>query len=123
VEVRGLGCQTRHFNCLLRRRRGHGARTKDVLQAGFDVDEQDIPASQTVRVVDMTCPSSRWPAAIYRGGDDGMAVGESLVSWIQDCGFPLVGDCREALPTSGTTTTCPQQRQGPVLPKLSPAAR
>jgi len=65
-----------------------------VLRAGFDVGDQDVPDSETVRVVDL--PVLEVAAAVYRGGDDGiMAAWESLVRWIEDSGYRLVGDCRE----------------------------
>jgi DNA-binding transcriptional MerR regulator len=65
-----------------------------VLRAGFDVGDQDVPESATVRVVDL--PVVEVAAAIYRGGDEGiMGAWESLVRWIEDSGYRLVGDCRE----------------------------
>ena len=65
-----------------------------VLHAGFAVGEQAVPASETVRVVDL--PVIEVAAAVYRGGDDGiMAAWEALVRWIDDSGYRLVGDCRE----------------------------
>ncbi len=65
-----------------------------VLRAGFDIGDQDVPDSESVRVVDL--PVLEVAAAIYRGGDDGiMGAWESLVRWIDDSGYRLVGDCRE----------------------------
>ncbi len=65
-----------------------------VLQAGFDIADQDVPGSDTVRVVDL--PVIEVAAAVYRGGDDGiMAAWEALVRWIDDSDYRLVGDCRE----------------------------
>ena len=64
------------------------------LHAGFDIGDQDVPDSETVRVVDL--PVIEVAAAVYRGGDDGiMAAWEALVRWIDDSGYRLVGDCRE----------------------------
>ncbi len=65
-----------------------------VLRAGFDVGDQAVPDSETVRIVDL--PVLEVAAAVYRGGDDGiMSAWESLVRWIDDSGYRLVGDCRE----------------------------
>jgi DNA-binding transcriptional MerR regulator len=65
-----------------------------VLQAGFEVGEQDVPDNDTVRVVDV--PVVEVAAAVYHGGDDGIvAAWEALVRWIEDSGYRLVGDCRE----------------------------
>jgi effector-binding domain-containing protein len=65
-----------------------------VLHAGFDIGDQDVAESETVRVVDL--PVIEVAAALYRGGDDGiMAAWEALVRWIDDSGYRLVGDCRE----------------------------
>jgi DNA-binding transcriptional MerR regulator len=73
---------------------GTAAEGELILRAGFDVGDQDVPDSETVRVVDL--PVIEVAAAIYRGGDDGiMAAWESLVRWIDDSGYRLVGDCRE----------------------------
>jgi DNA-binding transcriptional MerR regulator len=65
-----------------------------VLHAGFAVGDQEVPGSETVRVV--TLPPVEAAAAVYRGGDDGiMAAWEALVRWTDDSGYRLVGDCRE----------------------------
>jgi DNA-binding transcriptional MerR regulator len=73
---------------------GTAAEGEIVLHAGFDVGEQDVPDSDTLRVVDL--PVLEVAAAIYRGGDDGiMSAWEALVRWIEDSGYRLVGDCRE----------------------------
>ena len=65
-----------------------------VLHAGFDIGDQPVPGSETVRVVNL--PVIEVAAAVYRGGDDGiMAAWEALVRWIDDSGYRLVGDCRE----------------------------
>ncbi len=65
-----------------------------VLHAGFDIGDQDVAESETVRVVDL--PVIEVAAALYRGGDEGiMAAWEALVRWIDDSGYRLVGDCRE----------------------------
>ena len=65
-----------------------------VLHAGFDIGDQDVPDSETVRVVEL--PVIEVAAAVYRGGNDGiMAAWEALVRWIDDSGYRLVGDCRE----------------------------
>ncbi|MHB1534186.1 MAG: GyrI-like domain-containing protein [Acidimicrobiales bacterium] len=64
------------------------------LHAGFVIDDQDVPDSETVRVVDL--PVIEVAATVYRGGDDGiMAAWEALVRWIDDSGYRLVGSCRE----------------------------
>jgi DNA-binding transcriptional MerR regulator len=65
-----------------------------VLHAGFAVGDQDVPDSETVRVVSL--PTLEVAAAVYRGGGDGiMAAWEVLVRWILDSGYRLLGDCRE----------------------------
>ncbi|MGH3470676.1 MAG: GyrI-like domain-containing protein, partial [Nocardioidaceae bacterium] len=65
-----------------------------MLHAGFDVGDQDVPDSDTVRVVDL--PVVEVAAAVYRGGDDGiMAAWGALVRWIDDSDYRPVGDCRE----------------------------
>lgn len=64
------------------------------LRAGFDIGDQYVPDSETVRVVAL--PVIEVAAAVYRGGDDGiMAAWEGLVRWIENSGYRLVGDCRE----------------------------
>jgi DNA-binding transcriptional MerR regulator len=64
------------------------------LHAGFEVGDQDVPDSETVRIVDL--PVIEVAAAVYRGGDDGIVgAWEGLVRWIDDGGYRLVGDCRE----------------------------
>jgi DNA-binding transcriptional MerR regulator len=73
---------------------GTAAEGEIVLNAGFDVGDQDVPDGRDVRVVDL--PVLEVAAAMYRGGDDGiMAAWEALVRWIDDSGYRLVGDCRE----------------------------
>ena len=65
-----------------------------VLQAGFDVGDQDVPGSEHVCVRNL--PVVEVAAAVYRGGDDGIASAwEALVRWIEDSGYRMVGDCRE----------------------------
>lgn len=65
-----------------------------VLNAGFDIGDQDVTDSDTVRVVDL--PVVEVAAAVHRGCDDGiMPAWETLVRWIEDSGYRLVGDCRE----------------------------
>jgi DNA-binding transcriptional MerR regulator len=65
-----------------------------VLHAGFEIGDQDVPDSETVRAVNL--PVVEVASAVYRGGDDGiMAAWEALVRWIDDSGYRLVGDCRE----------------------------
>ena len=65
-----------------------------VLHAGFAVGDQDVPDGGGVRVVDL--PVVEVAAAVHRGGGEGiMAAWESLVRWIDDGGYRLVGDCRE----------------------------
>jgi DNA-binding transcriptional MerR regulator len=65
-----------------------------VLHAGFDIGDQEVPDSETVRVVNLGMIEVA--TAIYRGGDDGIvAAWEALVRWIDDSGYRLVGDCRE----------------------------
>ena len=71
-----------------------------VLRAGFDVGDQAVPDSETVRIVDL--PVLEVAAAVYRGGDDGiMSAWEPLVRWIDDSRYRLVGDCPRALPRVG----------------------
>ncbi|MGH9171049.1 MAG: MerR family transcriptional regulator [Acidimicrobiales bacterium] len=73
---------------------GSAAEGDIVLRAGFDVGDQDVPNSETVRVVDL--PVIEVAAAVYRGGDEGiMAAWEALVRWIDGGGYRLVGECRE----------------------------
>jgi DNA-binding transcriptional MerR regulator len=65
-----------------------------VLHAGFAIGDQDVPRSDTVRVVNL--PAIEVAAAVYRGDDEGiMSAWEALVRWIDDSGYRLVGDCRE----------------------------
>lgn len=65
-----------------------------VLHAGFDIRDQDVPDSDTVRVVDL--PVIEVAAAVYPGGPEGIvAAWEALVRWIDDGGYRLVGNCRE----------------------------
>lgn len=65
-----------------------------VLHAGFTIGDQEVPGSETVRVVIL--PAIDVAAAVNRGGDDGiMAAREALVRWIDDSGYRLVGDYRE----------------------------
>jgi DNA-binding transcriptional MerR regulator len=65
-----------------------------VLHAGFDIGDQVVADSETVRVVSL--PVVEVAAALYRGGDDGIpAAWEALARWIDDSGYGLVGDCRE----------------------------
>jgi DNA-binding transcriptional MerR regulator len=65
-----------------------------VLRAGFEIGRQDVPDSDTVRVVNL--PVTEVATAVYRGGDDGIvAAWEALVHWIDDSGYRLTGDCRE----------------------------
>lgn len=73
---------------------GTAAEGEIVLHAGFEVGDQDVPDSETVRVVNL--PVIEVAVAVYRGGDDGiMAAWEVLVRWIDDSGYGFVGDCRE----------------------------
>jgi DNA-binding transcriptional MerR regulator len=73
---------------------GAAAEGEIVLHAGFAVGDQDVPDGDGVRVVDL--PVIEVAAAVYHGGDGGiMAAWESLVRWIDDGGYRLVGDCRE----------------------------
>ena len=65
-----------------------------VLHAGFEIGDQDLSESDKVHVVDL--PVVEVAAAIYRGGDEGIAPAwEALVRWIEDSGYRMVGDCRE----------------------------
>jgi effector-binding domain-containing protein len=73
---------------------GTAAEGEIVLHAGFDIADQNVPESETVRVVDL--PVIEVAAAVYRGDLDGiMAAWEALVRWIDDSGYRLIGDCRE----------------------------
>ncbi|MGH7757908.1 MAG: MerR family transcriptional regulator [Candidatus Dormibacteria bacterium] len=65
-----------------------------VLHAGFEVGRQKVPEGEGVAVVSLAVIEVA--AATYRGGDDGIpAAWESLVRWIDDSGYRLVGSCRE----------------------------
>jgi DNA-binding transcriptional MerR regulator len=65
-----------------------------VLNAGFDIGDQELVGDGDVKVVDL--PVIEVAAATYRGGDEGiMAAWEALVRWIDDSGYRLIGDCRE----------------------------
>jgi DNA-binding transcriptional MerR regulator len=65
-----------------------------VLNAGFEIGDQDVPDGAQVRVVDL--PVIEVAAAVYRGEGDGIpAAWEALVAWIDESGYRLVGDCRE----------------------------
>ena len=65
-----------------------------VLRAGFEVGSQDVENGADVVIVDL--PVLEVASATYRGSDDGIpAAWEALVSWIDDSGYRLVGDCRE----------------------------
>ena len=97
-----------------------------VLHAGFEIGDQDVPDGDTVRVIDL--PVLEVAAAVYRGGDDGiMPAWESLVGWIEDGGYRLVGDCRELYhewhdddPTHNVTELQqPIAREAPILPTSS----
>lgn len=73
---------------------GSVAEGEIVLRAGFEIGDQDVSDSETVRVVEL--PVIEVAAAVYRGDDDGiMGAWEALVRWIDDSGYRLVGDCRE----------------------------
>ena len=73
---------------------GTGPEGEIVLHAGFEVGDQHVPESDTVRVVDL--PVIEVAAGVYRGGDNGIVPAwEALVRWIEDSGYHLVGDCRE----------------------------
>lgn len=64
------------------------------LHAGFEIGDQDVPESDTVKV--LALPVIEVAAAVYRGGDEGiMGAWEALVRWIEDSGYRLVDDCRE----------------------------
>lgn len=65
-----------------------------VLHAGFEIGDQDLSHSDKVQVVDL--PVVEVAAAVYRGGDEGIVPAwETLVRWIEDSGYRLIGDCRE----------------------------
>lgn len=73
---------------------GTAAEGEIVLHAGFAVGDQEVPDSDTVRVVDL--PVVEVAAGVYRGGDTGItAAWEALVRWVDASGYGLVGDCRE----------------------------
>ena len=64
------------------------------LRAGFDIGDQEVHDSETVRVVEL--PVIQVASAVHRGGVDGiMAAWERLVRWADDSGYRLAGDCRE----------------------------
>jgi DNA-binding transcriptional MerR regulator len=65
-----------------------------VLRAGFDIGDQEVPEGENVHVVNLAAVEVA--AAVYRGPGDGIpSAWESLVRWIEDSGYRLVGDCRE----------------------------
>jgi DNA-binding transcriptional MerR regulator len=65
-----------------------------VLYVGFEVGDQDVPDSDTVKVVDL--PVVEVAAAVYHGGIEGLpAAWESFVRWIYDGGYSPTGSCRE----------------------------
>jgi DNA-binding transcriptional MerR regulator/effector-binding domain-containing protein len=65
-----------------------------VLHAGIDIGEQELPEDESVRVVEL--PVEEAATAIYSGGVEGIsAAWETLVQWIDDSGYRLVGNCRE----------------------------
>lgn len=65
-----------------------------VLHAGFEIGDQDVPDSDTVRVVDL--PVVEVAACMYRGDDVGIpAAWEAFVRWVDESGYQLVGSCRE----------------------------
>jgi len=65
-----------------------------VLHAGFEIADQDVADSDSVKVVDL--PVVEVASAVHRGSMDGInASWEALVKWIEDSGYRLAGDCRE----------------------------
>jgi effector-binding domain-containing protein len=84
---------------------GTAAEGEIVLHAGFDIGDQNVPDSETVRVVDL--PVIEVAAAVYRGDLGGiMAAWEALVRWIDDSGYRLTGDCR-SFTSNGTKMSRP----------------
>lgn len=65
-----------------------------VLNVGFEIGDQDVPANEEVHVGEL--PVIEVAAATYRGGVEGfMAAWEALLRWIDDGGYRPVGNCRE----------------------------
>src|SRR5205823_1183920 len=65
-----------------------------LLHAGVDVGDQDVPDSVQVRVVGL--PVVEVASAVYRGPMDGIpSAWETLIRWVDDSGYRLVGDSRE----------------------------
>jgi DNA-binding transcriptional MerR regulator/predicted transcriptional regulator YdeE len=65
-----------------------------VIHAGFDINDQQVPEADGVRVVEL--PSIRVASVIHRGALDNIVdVYEALVGWIEDSGYELAGRSRE----------------------------
>jgi effector-binding domain-containing protein len=65
-----------------------------VVHAGFDIDDQDVPDSDRVHVVDL--PVIEVASVVHRGSmTDVVPVYEALVRWIEDSGYRLAGRSRE----------------------------
>ena len=64
------------------------------LHAGLDIGDQNVPDGPKVRVIEL--PVVEAASAVYRGPMDGLpAAWETLVKWVDDSGYRLVGDSRE----------------------------
>jgi DNA-binding transcriptional MerR regulator len=73
---------------------GTAAEGQLVLHAGFEIGDQDVPDSDSVRVHHLAVVEVA--ATVHRGGVEGIpAAWEALVRWIDDSGYRLIGDCRE----------------------------
>src|SRR5437016_12697570 len=65
-----------------------------VLHVGFDIGDQNVPEGNTVSVVEL--PVVEVASTVYRGPMDGIpAARETLIRWVDDSGYQLVGDSRE----------------------------
>ena len=65
-----------------------------VVHAGFRVDGQAVPASDTVSVVEL--PQVKVAAVVHRGSMETLgSTYEGLVGWIEDGGHQMAGPSRE----------------------------
>src|SRR2546421_7332107 len=64
------------------------------LHAGLDVGDQYVPGDEHVQVVDL--PVVEVASAVHRGPMDGIpSAWETLIRWVDDSGYRLIGDSRE----------------------------
>jgi effector-binding domain-containing protein len=65
-----------------------------VVHLGFDIGDQQVPETDTIRVVDL--PVITVASVVHRGPMDGIVpFYEALVRWIEDSGYRLAGRSRE----------------------------